>query len=161
MDKTTGAGLALMLIVTGCAAPLLDRRSAQDISPRSAVVAANEVRAMEEAWVVAWRARDYPFFERTLAPEFVLASAARPDGTGIIPRNAWLRNWQTAVRTPYEARVLDVVVSGDTAVATIEARWTRESFITDTWVKRNGRWQMIFRHSSPRRSTEIAPATLP
>jgi hypothetical protein len=53
---------------------------------------------------------------------------------------------------PFEAKVVDVIVAGNTAVASIEARWRRESFLTDTWVKRNGQWQVIFRHSAPRHS---------
>jgi ketosteroid isomerase-like protein len=115
------------------------------------VAAAAEVRRLEEDWAAAFRNRDYSFMERILAPEFVLASSGRPQGTSVTRREEWLRNLRAQAHVPFEAVVLDVVVAGDTAVATLEARWQRESFLTDTWVRRNGQWQVIFRHSSPRR----------
>ena len=62
-----------------------------------------------------------------------------------------MRVWLGEKRLPYEAKVLNVVVVGDTAVATLEARWRRKSFLTDTWARGHGRRQLIFRHSTPRR----------
>ena len=56
-------------------------------------------------------------------------------------------------------RTLDVVAAGDTAVATVAGRWkvtlagrgTRdENFIvSDTFVRRGGKWQVVYRHSTP------------
>ena len=123
------------------------------------ITAAAQVRQLEEDWVVAWGAQDYSFMERIMASEFKLASSGGAQGTTFNNREGWLKNARGMAKLPFEAKVIDVIVAGDTAVATLEARWRRESFLTDTWVKRNGRWQVIFRHSAPRRS-DTAPTTL-
>ncbi len=86
-----------------------------------------------------------------MAPEYVLFSAGGPQGLNITRREDWMRVWLGEARLPYEAKVLNVVVVGDTAVATLEASWRRESYLTDTWARRQGRWQLIFRHSAARR----------
>jgi hypothetical protein len=98
-------------------------------------MSAAEVRRLEESWTTAFNARNTSFMEQVMAPEFALLSSGRTPG---------------AKRVPYEAKIIDVVVAGNTAVATLEARWTRDSYLTDTWARRNGRWQLMFRHSVPR-----------
>jgi len=113
--------------------------------------AAAEVRRLEEGWTTAFNKRDTRFMEQVMAPEYTLASSGGQQGTNFTNREGWLRVWLDQAPLPYEAKVLDVVVAGNTAVVTLEARWRRESVLTDTWAKRNGRWQLIFRHSAPRR----------
>lgn len=112
--------------------------------------AAAEVKSLEDRLVPAFNTRDSRFLEQVIAPEYVLASSGGPNGTTITHREAWFANWRNQTQLPYEAQVMDVVVVGDTAVATLQARWRRNSFLTDTWARRNGRWQLIFRHSAPR-----------
>lgn len=123
--------------------------------------AAAEVRRLEENWVAAWTAQDYAFMERILAPQFMLASSGGAQGTTFNNREGWLKNARGMAELPFQAKVIDVIVAGDTAVATLEARWRRDSFLTDTWVKRNGQWQVIFRHSAPRRSDDVRGTARP
>ena len=113
-------------------------------------VAAAEVRRLEESWTTAFNNRDTAFMDQVMAPEYALLSSGRMTGANITRREDWMRVWLGPKRVPYEAKIIDVVVAGDTAVATLEARWTRDSYLTDTWARRNGRWQLMFRHSVPR-----------
>lgn len=137
--------LAISAVLAGCSSLSAERRLDDPAA------AAAEVRRLEESWVTAFNNRDADFMEQVMAPEYVLANSGGPQGTNITNREGWMRVWLDEAPLPYQARVLDVVVAGDTAVATLEARWRRESFLTDTWVRRNGRWQLVFRHSAPRR----------
>lgn len=131
-------------VLAGCSTVPVGRQS------NDTAAAAAEVKHLEERWVTAFNNRDSRFMEQVMAPEYVLASSGQPQGTNITHRDGWMRVWLDQAPLPYEAKVLDVVVVGDTAVATLEARWRRNSFLTDTWARRNGRWQLIFRHSAPR-----------
>lgn len=145
--------LSMAAILSGCAALSAGR---QGDEPREAEA---EVRSLEEGWTTAFNNRDTRFMERVMAPEYVLVSAGGPQGTNLTRREDWMRVWLSPERLPYQAKVIHVVVAGDTAVATLEASWRRESLLTDTWVRRNGRWQLIFRHSASRRGTERAGAS--
>ncbi|QNN65432.1 nuclear transport factor 2 family protein [Sphingomonas rhizophila] len=137
--------LAISALLSGCAS-LPDKRQAGDTRAAEA-----EIRRLEEGWTTAFNNRDTRFMKDVMAPEYVLFSAGEPQGRNVTNRDAWMRVWLRQDSLPYEAKVLGVVVVGDTAVATLEARWRRESYLTDTWARRQGRWQLIFRHSAARR----------
>ena len=143
MRTLTLAG-TMTAFLCGCAS-LPDHRQANDPN-----IAAAEVRRLEERWTTAFNSRDTRFMEEVMAPEYALLSSGRTAGANLTRRDAWMRVWLGPKRFPYEAKVLDVVVAGNTAVATLEARWSRDSYLTDTWTRRKGRWQLIFRHSVPR-----------
>jgi len=126
-------------------------------SPASADDAA-DIRALEEAWGRAFLANDYNTVARIVAPEFKLMRAENGKAE-FTSRAQWLANAQRLTFHQYEIKVTDVTVSGRTAVATIEGHWkisradrgTRDErfLVSDTWTKRNGRWSVVFRHSSP------------
>ena len=145
MMSKWAVALAVPALLLGCAS-LPEWRQGDD--PRAA---AAEVKRLEEGWTTAFNNRDSRFMEQVMAPEYVLATSAGPQGATVTRREDWMRVWLGQDRLHYDAKVLDVVVVGDTAVATLEARWRRDSFLTDTWARRHGRWQLIFRHSAPRR----------
>ena len=145
MSKWAKAFAIVVVPLSGCA-PL---SASQQLNEPSA--AAAEVRRLEEGWMTAFNNRDTRFIEQLMAPEYVLVSSGGTQGANTTRREDWMRVWLGQERLPYKAKVLDVVVAGDTAVATLEASWRRESFLTDTWTRRNGRWQLIFRHSASRR----------
>jgi hypothetical protein len=144
--------LVIAVMLTGCSSLATSDVRAQ---LNNRIAAAAEISRLENDWVAAWNARNYAFMERILAPQFMLASSGGGQGTTLNNREGWLKNARSMAQLPFEAKVIDVVVAGNTAVATLEARWRRESFLTDTWVKRNGQWQVIFRHSAPRRSDDV------
>jgi ketosteroid isomerase-like protein len=119
---------------------------------------ASDIRRLEAAWGAAFLANDYRTVESIVAPEYKLMRVE--DGRAqFTDRADWLANSKRLAFHEFEADVKDVVVTGNTAVATVEGRWkisradrgTRDErfILSDTWVKRNGRWQVVFRHSSP------------
>ncbi|MEO6064284.1 MAG: nuclear transport factor 2 family protein, partial [Lysobacterales bacterium] len=120
-------------------------------SPATVDVVA-EVSAAEKRWLTALNAVDFETLERVLAPEFVLASG-RPTKTLILERSGWFNNSRKgpdALRQT-NGRLLRIRPAGrDVAVAEVELQWLGDLyFITDTWVRRNGEWQVVYRHTSP------------
>lgn len=126
-------------------------------SPAALRADSEAIRALEQQWGQAFLQRDSAALERIVAPEFRLMRAE--NGTVLFtPRDRWFANAQRMTFQEYEVQVTDVLVSGDTAVATVEGRWkigradrTREErfILSDTWVRRDGRWQVVYRHSTP------------
>lgn len=121
---------------------------------------ASDIASIEQGWGHAFLKRDRAFLERLVGPEFKLMSA---DGGEIdfTPRDRWFANIDRFVFHEFEVNTVDVIDAGDTAVATVTGRWkigrvgmpgTRDTgfIVTDTFVKRAGTWQVIYRHSSPR-----------
>jgi ketosteroid isomerase-like protein len=115
-----------------------------------------EIARLQEAWMQAWIDGDVAACEQLLAPEFRLRSVASDD---VVDRAEWLRQVQAGrvVATGFSHDVMDVVVAGDTAVtmsrisqqAQIDGRdWSATLHVTDTWVRRDGRWQVLARHAS-------------
>ena len=111
---------------------------------------AADIKQLEESWTTAFNSRDTDFMQRTLAPEFVVVASGGTQGINITLRKDWMKVWLGPEHHPYEAKTLHVAVAGDTAVATLEASWRRKSYLTDTWMRRNGRWQLVHRHSASR-----------
>ncbi len=119
---------------------------------------AADIRALEERWGASFLNGDRAFLEGILAPEFKLMRAA-DEKVLFTPRASWLATLGNYKFHSFDVRVADVSVVGDTAVATIQGGWkisytgrgTREEkfILSDTWVKRDGRWQVVYRHSTP------------
>lgn len=120
-----------------------------DAAQPPAVVIA-EIGALEERLESAFNNRDDAALESIIAPEYTLARTGAPQGLAITGRDDWFKVWRTGKQLPYTAKVLNVVAAGDTAVATLEASWQRNSYLVDTWARRDGRWQLVFRHSVAR-----------
>ena len=116
-----------------------------------------EIRALEAGWSEAFLKSDYSAIERIVAPEFVLFGVGDDGELAFIPRDKWMVNAKRITFREYETKVIAVTSAADTAVATIEGRWNvsmgptaslNERFVlTDTLVRRNGEWQVLFRHS--------------
>lgn len=122
---------------------------------RSAAALHDEIRQAEEAWARAVVSADMAALDRLLAPEFVLAG---PDTTvPPFPRAPWLENIRSRVVRTDSASVSDLQVrgTGDSAVATLQYYWRpvyrdtargeHRSSLQDTWVRRDGRWQVVRR----------------
>jgi hypothetical protein len=69
-----------------------------------------------------------------------------------------MRNTRAFEIQAFTAEVVDIATAGDTAVALLKGQWTVKRrldrpaqtlpfVVTDTWVRRNGRWQVISRYS--------------
>lgn len=125
--------------------------------PRQGTPAADSIRHLEEAWSVAFCTSDFAFMERVLAPEFTLVGI-RSTGVSTVTRSEWLANTRVMTFRAFDARVLSVETYGDAAVVTMDGSWTidwngrhidEKFLVTDVWVLRNTKWQVVRRHSSP------------
>jgi ketosteroid isomerase-like protein len=112
-----------------------------------------EVRAAAVAWSDAIQRRDVEACERILGAEYAL----RTSGLREMPRATWLASLPEYVVHSYAFTAITVDVYGETAV--MRSTYTQsatvfgvdrsgEMLVTDVWVKRDGRWQVVVRHTS-------------
>lgn len=113
-----------------------------------------ELIALEHDWMDAWHRRDLARIEEILAPEFTLTSA-RTDQ--LVDRAAWIALLEQVHNDSFAYDDFRIDVFGDAAVvrsrlsqrAVVGAdRWDATFMLTDVWVRRDGRWQVVARHSS-------------
>lgn len=112
-----------------------------------------EIRDIQQAWMEAASRRDEPALEAILGDEYVLISAR----LGIVDREGWLAMGPDYEIWEFEYLESDIHVYGATAVS--NSRYRQQAsfkgqdlsalfYLTDVWVKRDGRWQVVTRHSS-------------
>ena len=113
-----------------------------------------ELIELQNAWMDAWRRQDRVRLDEILAPEFRLTSA-RTDR--LVGRAEWLSLLDTVRNESFEYSDFLIDVFGDAAivhsrlsqVATVgDQRWDATFALTDVWIRRDGRWQVVARHSS-------------
>ena len=106
---------------------------------------------LQNDWMDAWRRADNGRLEEILAPEFTLTSAGRPDRQ---PRRGWGCSPASEQSFAYSGFRIDVfgdaaVVRSRILIATVgDQRWDGTFALTDVWIRRAGRWQVVARHSS-------------
>lgn len=93
--------------------------------------------------------------EELLAPEFTFTTGHR----GTLDRAEWLETTQSRyVVEEHELEQVDVDLFGDAAVVRSRLRQLGSMdgerrdltyLLTDVWIRRDGRWQAVARHSSP------------
>ena len=112
-----------------------------------------EVRTAAAAWADAIMRRDRGAAEQIVGAEYSLMAP----GIGEMPRAQWLENLHDYVVHSYEFITVKIQVYGETAVqrshykqhATVFGKdRSGEMLVTDVWVKRDGRWQVVARHTS-------------
>ena len=125
------------------------------LSPDPAVA---ELTGLEQQWGEAFVKRDFDFIERIVAPEYRLV-VAQPDGSfAIIGREQWMKSTRDWTHQAFAIETVDVNHAGDTAVVSAQGLWTvtmrpetppqpLRFFVTDTWVRRHGHWQVVHRYS--------------
>ena len=128
-----------------------------------------EITLLEEQWGQAFVTRDFGFIERIVAPEYRLVVAS-PDGKySVTNRAEWMKNGQAFKSYAFAVETVDVNRVGETAVASAQGVWTvsrkageeprsTRFFVTDTWVRRGGHWQVIHRYSHRLPSATWPPA---
>lgn len=113
----------------------------------------SEVRAASSVWAEAIKNRDVAAAERILGEEYSLMAP----GLAEMPRAAWLSSLHDYVVHSYSFDDVKIRLYGETAV--MRSRYTQSAtvfgkdrsgqmLITDVWVKRDGRWQVVARHTS-------------
>lgn len=142
-------GLYLALAVAS-AAPIA--------TPTNDPAAIREISQLEQRWGEAFVKRDFAFIERIVAPEYKLSLASNDGVVSLVDRATWMRNSRAWDHRGFEIQMVYVATAGRTAVATVQGLWTVKKddglpaqalrfLVTDTWVKRNGQWQVIWRYS--------------
>ena len=121
---------------------------------------AAELIAREAEWSQALLAKDQPALEKLLGAEYTLTTAG-----GVTPRAKWLDTLLHHMQPKaLELREPEVQVYGDVALVrgtffwhvllekpdprTGSAELKGDFLISDLWVKRDGRWQVVARHST-------------
>jgi ketosteroid isomerase-like protein len=126
-----------------------------------------DIETLERQFGEAILAKDYAVLETLLAPEYRLVGV-RSTGTSDMPRDAWFAGLGRMTFRRFKPRVTSVEVFGDTALATVEGDWTLEFdgrqidehfYVTDVWVRRDGGWRIVRRHSSPYQPAAVSPAS--
>ncbi|GAC1343239.1 MAG: hypothetical protein NVSMB27_02970 [Ktedonobacteraceae bacterium] len=115
-----------------------------------------ELINLPHKWMKAWIGKDEATLNRILADDFLITSA-RSTGE-LATKSQYLQNalhgW-TANTFRYER--LQVRLYGETAIihslakqtAMVDGKdWSGQFLLTAVWVKRDGRWQVVTRHSS-------------
>lgn len=112
-----------------------------------------EIVQLANDWMGALIRHDMPALERFLGEEFALQA---PD-LGRMDRARWLQTSPNYNIDSLKYDNIQVHLYGDVAVmqsrAISKAMFqgqdrSREFLLTDVWVKRDGRWQVVARHSS-------------
>ena len=126
-----------------------------------------EIEGLEIDFSKAIVEKDMARLEALLAPEYRLVGV-RSTGTSDMPRDAWFAGLGRMVFSRFEPTVSSVEVFGDTALATVEGSWALEFdgrqidesfYVTDVWVRRDGQWRIVRRHSSPYQPADPSPAS--
>lgn len=115
------------------------------------------IEDLERQWRDALCSKDMERLESLVHPDFVLIGT-RSTGPFMMNRREWLDAIQRREVDAIDVEVQDATAVNDTMIGTIHARWRLKYLgrmiedcvvLTDVWVKDDGRWQAIRRHSTP------------
>lgn len=111
---------------------------------------------LEERWREALIAKDEASLRAIIHPEYELV-AMRPSGAVSVGLEAWMEALKGMDLAALEMRVIKEVALPHTIIATVSACWNvryrgqsinERVLLTDVWVREEGHWQVIRRHSS-------------
>lgn len=115
------------------------------------------IDSLERDWRDSLCAKDLDRLRSLIHPKFVLIGT-RSTGPFTLTRDEWLEAIQKRELIRIDIDIKDAVVFDNAMVGTIEATW-RVSYLgraiedsvllTDVWIREDGRWQVVRRHSSP------------
>jgi hypothetical protein len=115
---------------------------------------------LEVRWMDALANKDVAVLEDTLAPGFTIIGAGSTVDDAATGRQQWL---DVGLKRPFPkhtVKIVGVTRTGDTAVVQciltgdyppmpwIPKGGKLQFLVTDTWILREGRWQVLARHSS-------------
>jgi ketosteroid isomerase-like protein len=115
----------------------------------------SDVEQAATAWMAAAFRRDLDACARILADDFTMVT----DRGSHIDKTQWLHNVQHRMGGDVPPEFLDprIRVLGDTALMTSRnilrasfdgKDWSAEPYLTDVWIRQDGRWQILRRHAS-------------
>jgi ketosteroid isomerase-like protein len=115
------------------------------------------IEGLEREWRDALCSKDMEKLRSLVHPDFVLIGT-RSSGPFMMGRDEWLDAIQRREVVAIELEVRDSTSTDQVMVGTVHARWRLKYLnriiedcvlLTDVWVKDDGRWQAIRRHSTP------------
>jgi ketosteroid isomerase-like protein len=115
------------------------------------------IDGLEREWRDALCSKDMKQLESLVHEDFILIGT-RSTGPFMMNRQQWLDAIQRRDVDAIELEVQDATVLENLMIGTVQARWRLKYLgrviedcvvLTDVWVKDDGRWQAIRRHSTP------------
>jgi ketosteroid isomerase-like protein len=115
------------------------------------------IQSLENEWRDALLSRDIDGLRSLIHPRFVLIGT-RASGPFIINREEWLAAVQQREIVAIDLEIRESVVTEQVMVGTVWARWRVKYLggeiedcvlLTEVWIREDGRWQVVRRHSSP------------
>lgn len=115
------------------------------------------VDALEREWRDALCRRDMDRLRDLVHPDFVLIGT-RSSGPFVMHRDEWLDAIQRREVETIDLEVRDATELGEVMVGTVQASWKVKYLgrviedcvlLTDVWVREDGQWRAIRRHSTP------------
>lgn len=115
------------------------------------------IEGLEREWRDALCRKDMERLRSLVHKDFVLIGT-RSSGPFMMTRDEWLDAIQSREVDAIEVEVQDATAIKDLMIGTVHARWRLKYLgrviedcvvLTDVWVKDDGRWQAIRRHSTP------------
>ena len=122
------------------------------------------IETLENEWRDALCSRDMERLRALVHPDFVLIGS-RASGALMMGRVDWLDAIQRRDVDAIDLEVRDATALESVMVGTVLARWRVKYLgriiedcvlLTDVWVRDEGRWQAIRRHSTPAPAGECA-----
>jgi len=115
------------------------------------------IEGLEREWRDALCSKDIERLQSLVHKDFVLIGT-RSTGPFMMTRAEWLEAIQRRDVFEIVVEVQDATVLPEVMIGTVHARWRLKylgrliedcDVLTDVWVKDDGRWQAIRRHSTP------------
>jgi ketosteroid isomerase-like protein len=115
------------------------------------------IEGLEREWRDALCRKDMGRLQSLVHEDFVLIGT-RSTGPFMMTRDEWLDAIQRRDVFEIDVEVQDATVFPEVMIGTVQARWRLKYLgrmiedcvvLTDVWVKDDGRWQAIRRHSTP------------
>ena len=115
------------------------------------------IEGLEREWRDALCSKDIERLQSLVHKDFVLIGT-RSTGPFMMTRAEWLEATQRRDVFEIVVEVQDATVLPEVMIGTVHARWRLKYLgrliedcvvLTDVWVKDDGRWQAIRRHSTP------------
>ena len=116
-----------------------------------------DVATLEGQWRDALLAKDEATLRRLIHPSYKLVGI-RSTGSVAVDLEQWLEALKRMDIASLEVRIMDCVALENCIVATVDAQWKvrylgqpidERVLLTDVWVREDGRWRVVRRHSSP------------
>ena len=116
-----------------------------------------DARELEYQWRDALIAKDEATLRRLIHPQFRLVGI-RSTGSVAVDLEQWIEALKRMDIASLEVRITECVALESTMVATVDAQWRvrylgqlidERVLLTDVWVREDGQWRVLRRHSSP------------